>query len=278
MLLPNLILTAAALMLTWPSLPQSQDGPRRELFGVRLRPRAVRLLGQVERKFGRKVREAPASALNPLLFAQATRDPDGTPVIEVRRGVTPTEVMIVHELFHHKYGTATFEFRFYAGWGSTSDVAFVQFLLDHVYSSIQHWMFFPEIRGMGLNPDGEVRFGIEKLLEWDKFTADVAGVRPLEARAAIYFKAAMNIDDPALLARFARWYESKGWGEALAVAGRLIRVVREARPKTIEEAARVFVRCLAHFQREDAKFVFAGRTAKRIGSYDQPWYVVDVVR
>ena len=251
-------------------------GRRRELFGVKLRPQAIRLLDRVEKKYGRRVREEPDSALGEGVHAYAAMDLDGTPVIKIRRGVAPTEAIIVHELLHHAYDFPTVEFVPYAGWATQENVAYVQFLLAHVYGSIQHRMFFPQMRAMGLNPDDEVRSGVEYLLRQDAFAADVKGVLPKEARAVAYFKAAMNTADPDLLLRLARRYEKNGWAEALAAGRRLVKIVADARPRTVDDAAQVFVRCLNHIRRGDARFRLRERTVKKIGAYEEPWVSIEV--
>lgn len=247
------------------------------MFGIKLRREAVKLLQEVERQYGKKVREEPNSNLDSITYACAAMDLDGTPVIKIRTGVIPTEAIIVHELFHHRYHFPTIEFVPYAGWATSSNAAYIQFILAHLYSSIQHWIFFPQMGKMGLNPDDEVRVEFEQVLQQNYFS-DVNGVAPTEMRALIYFKAVMNISDREIVNRITRWYKNNDWSGALDMGMSLERIVTKADPNTIDDAIEVFVNCLKFIQRSDARFEFRGRTVKRIGAYDEPWVTIDVQR
>ena len=245
------------------------------MFGVKLRPEAVKLLEEVERKYGKRVREESNSNLDTITYAYAAMDMDGTPVIKIRAGVIPTEAIIVHELFHHKYRFPTIEFVPYPGWATADNAAYSQFILAHVYSSIQHWMFFPRMRKMGLNPDDEIRGEFEELLRQNYFPK-IGGVLPDELRALFYFKAAMNIGDRLMLGRITRWYQNNAWNQELDTGLRLERTVMKANPKTVDDAIQVFVKCLKFIQRANAHFELRGKTVKRIGAYDEPWIIIDV--
>lgn len=258
-----------------PAVNSSGLGAERKLFGVLLRPGVVKLVKEVERKYGKKVREAPNSNLDLIAHAAAAWDTDGTPVIKIKSGITPTEAIIVHELFHLKYQYATIEFVPYDGWGTPDNEAYIQFILTHLYSSIQHWMFFPKMLKMGLNPETEVREGFEQLIR-QNYLPDFKGMHTGEIRTLLYFKAVMNINDRTMLARINQWYKNNGWNAELNVGRQLERIITKAKPQTVDDAVRVFVKCLEYIQRPNAHFKFRERTVKRIGGLNVPWVIVDV--
>lgn len=71
---------------------------RREMFGVKLRPSGVDLLGEVEKFYGKPVHEEERQLAG--FHGQTRVDADGTPVLILNRSTGKKEESIVHELFH----------------------------------------------------------------------------------------------------------------------------------------------------------------------------------
>ncbi|MBA3806495.1 MAG: hypothetical protein H0X14_12375, partial [Acidobacteria bacterium] len=82
---------------------RAEDSPPRQMFGVQLRPQARALVTEIEKHYGKRVREETRDNLDYSYYAALSSiDADGTPSIRMDADVPPTEATIVHELWHIK--------------------------------------------------------------------------------------------------------------------------------------------------------------------------------
>src|SRR4051812_9607689 len=75
-------------------------GTRQSLFGINLRPQAVKLLEQVEKVSGKYVREYVCPDNGGATVARSSIDSEGNPFIMILGSRGSDEDAIVHELFH----------------------------------------------------------------------------------------------------------------------------------------------------------------------------------
>jgi hypothetical protein len=123
---------------------------RERLFGIKLRPPAIKLLEKKERQAKKPVNEylCPDSGGATVAFSQI--DDNGYPYIALNASRGLDEDTIVHELFHLRLMVKGFPmFKPCATEGLSPEVVrylgLARMVID---SSLQHYMFFPEMRNL----------------------------------------------------------------------------------------------------------------------------------
>jgi hypothetical protein len=261
---------------------------KRAIFGIQVQSSIVKLLEQVEKLYGKKIREERSNVLpgqsgaGHVTFGGAYVAGEGTPVIQINDAVRPTEAIIVHEAIHlKKYAEGYPDIWFDARQGgfTAEHQNFLGFVLAHIYDSIQHYMFFPEMRKMGLDPESEVRQSLESLLNNGDFNYSVipSGISPQEVRAITFFKVMMNISNDTLLRRTRAWYKSKHWDDSLEVGDKLAEIVTNTRPSTRDHLIDVFVNCLQTLRGDHWKFKFREWKQQLRGDHIHWYAVIDVL-
>lgn len=211
------------------------------MFGIELSPSALELLNEVETLYGERVWENGPIYLDPREEGAAGLSPDGAPCIRLRAGTVPTEELIVHELFHLKLSATGFPYIFTAAPLSQESLANIHFFVAELYDAIEHWIIYPPMRAMGLQPDIRLRRDMELAMRYGYRY----GERPRRAVQTLYhFMGTLLSDDVDLVARFTHWYECSGWGDALATSRKLVEKIITDRPVTPTAAVSTLVSCL----------------------------------
>jgi hypothetical protein len=234
---------------------------RKELFGIQLRPRAIELLAEVEKLYGRPVVEEDNTntvSKSGLGDAAANILRNGSPVIKINTLKGKDEDSIVHELFHLKL--------FAQGYslppairkdGKFTEEAFVHILSAFIHDPLQHSIIFPEMRKMGFDPDSLQRVTVRKAIKTKKF--DIEGRSPSDTSrilALYYFQFSLHIEDKDLLSAMEKLYTSSEWDDALSKGRRMLAAAKAAAPYTPETMIAAYVKCLNIFHENEVQFFF----------------------
>jgi hypothetical protein len=258
-LITSLMLLAASASCS--PRPESHAEP----FGVFLGPETAKLWQEVEAGYGRSVRtERP-----PELWAnaEAVVTDNGTPVIRIRESVAPTEVRIAHELLHLQMVSEGFAYsiepRFSSGSVTPENLALFNRTAEVVHNSVLHWMFYPKLRSMGMNPSEE--FGGQ--LAETFFIREAASDAMTEQDLALnFFKASVEIDDPEILERLAARYLASGWQGPLDTGRAMAESVINGRPDSPQREVDVFLTCMKRLFKETVAFSVLGQTTQPRGA------------
>jgi len=258
--------------------PRANLPPGKKLFGIMLRPSSSVLLETVERLYGKPVREEETDKFPPGKFGESTVDEEGTPVIIINSSRGRTERNIIHELYHLRLraeGSPILTGHFAGVRSSRESRQLLSSLIPYFHDFIQHWIFYPEMRKMGLDPAADIKSDYERILGVDKFqTLNESDVKGL---ALEYWKTALELDDPELLGRIGKWYERKGWGSSLAKGKQLKEIVESASPRQADEEVDALLRCLNAFYEGEYKFELEARDKEMHGKFLQRIAVIRIL-
>lgn len=258
-----------------PVLREVRVDPRlgRNMFGVDLRSEARILWAQVEGYYKRPVRELLLDDLGYSYYAGlADIEPDGTPVVKLKNTTPVTEEILVHELYHLKLyaeGYPVIRINYPPGWSEEREQARVRFIVAQVYDTIEHRIFYPRMRQMGLTPDDTLKSDVEEILQDGIADQGVPGLTRRDERIIDYFRAALLLDDDGLLERLTNYYRGRGWDRELKTARAMAEVVSEAGPSSPEEAVETFMRCLALIERSINVYELSGWETVTIGQHER---------
>ncbi len=242
----------------------------RTLFGISLRPEAARLLDEVEELYGVPVKEEIEDLGGNL--GDTTVLQDGTPEIRIDSKSGRSEQNIVHELFHLKlrkegFPELVFEFppgtvirdseRRWANWNNSI-----------VREPLQHRLFYPLLRQMGLVPDEGLKVGFDDLVRKGEYS----GVVPENAFAVHtgnYLRALLETDDQEFLDRLTDWFEKKGWHDSISAAEDLKEMIHQRDPRTPEEEINTLVEVLNRLYPNMARLAVKGWSEERRGDHTQ---------
>ena len=131
--------------------------------------------------------------------------------------------------------------------------------------TVEHWLFFPSIRKMGIDPASARKAAIRA---GEYKTIDLTDVRNLAYR---YYETKLLIDDATLVSQLAAWYKANGLTDALEKGEELSRLVTDSNPRTPEGEVSTYIKILnavpestARFQLESWKDVTLGTFRWRI--------------
>lgn len=249
----------------------SSDTPRQasRLLGVRLSTEVTSWLEEVEKKLGKEV-YAEFAELDPedaggdytLGTSYLTRA--GVGVVRVDdsfrgRGEKLTEAVIGHELLHLRLRARGYPLFLFAPEvktlkGPAEDVE--QPNVNDLVSMIEHRVFAPEMR----------RTGFDRLIDLTNYLESARRQRGSpdgQAEILNYARAALEWENPALLAELTKIYQANRWTRSLAGGRRLAETIRASNVQTPTEVIALFLRCLpilygAEFRVEpDAQFPLA---------------------
>lgn len=213
-------------------IEQERQAKQGILFGVRLSPAGVRLLREVEQAYGKGIRQLSSPGAAAHEAGAAGVEGDGTPVISLNDSVGKREEVVVHELFHLKlFAEGYYEVQFVPAGGVNKealDKLSGSVLYPAVVSQVDHAVFFPRMRSMGLNPVFDQRTFWEKNFRSPPGDSDPSGAKM--AWALYYFRAVTQLGDPELLGRVVAFYGRTGRGEALALGRQMEAMYRKAAP------------------------------------------------
>jgi hypothetical protein len=257
LLITSLILLAASASCS----PRPEDS-HTEPFGVVLGLEAEKLWHEVEAGYGRSVRTERPRELE--ANAEAVVRDDGTPVIRIRESVAPTEVRIAHELLHLQMVSEGFAYsiepRFNAGSVTPENLALFRRTAEVVHNGVLHWMFYPKLRSMGMNPSEEFSGQLTE-------TFFVRAATLTEQDLALdFFKASVEIDNPEIPERLAANYLARGWQGPLDTGRAMAELVTTSRPDSPQRELDVFLACMNRLFKETAAFSVLGQTTQPRGA------------
>ena len=225
----------------------------------------AKLWHEVEAGYGRSVRTERPPELE--ANAEAVVTDDGTPVIRIRESVAPTEVRIAHELLHLQMVSEGFAYsiepRFSSGSVTPENLALFRRTAEVVHNGVLHWMFYPKLRSMGMNPSEE--FG-GQLAETFFIRAAAADAMTEQDLALNFFKASVEIDDPEIPERLAAHYLASGWQGPLDTGRAMAESVTNGRPDSPQREVDVFLACMNRLFKETAAFSVLGQTTQPRGA------------
>jgi len=271
-LITSLILLAASTSCS----PRPEES-RTEPFGVFLGLETAKLWHEVEARYGRPLRTERPSELE--TNAEAVVTDDGTPVIRIRESVAPTEVRIAHELLHLQMVSEGFVYsiepRFSSASVTAENLALFRRTAEVVHNGVLHWMFYPKLRSMGMNPSEE--FG-GQLAETFFVKASAADAMTEQDLALNFFKASLEIDDPEIPERLAAHYLANGWQRSLDTGRAMAESVTNSRPDSPQRELDVFLACMNRLFKETAAFSVLGQRTQPRGAIQVLTVTVSVGR
>jgi hypothetical protein len=168
---------------------------------------------------------------------------DGIPVIALNERIGKREEVIVHELLHLKlFAEGYHQIVFVPGTGINKagfDTLSRLILHPMIFSEIEHSVFYPRMRRMKLDPVFDQRKFWEEALNAAPTQGDQATLRRIYG--LYYFKAATQMEDPALLKRSAELYTRNGYGGALELGTLLTSLYAQSMPMTPAKALKLVV-------------------------------------
>jgi hypothetical protein len=257
-------------LITFLILLAASCSPRREElhtepFGVLLSPETAKLWHEVEARYGRSVRSERALELE--VNAEAVVADDGTPVIRIGESVAPTEVRIAHELLHLQMVSEGFAYsiepRFSSGSVTPENLALFRRTAEVVHNGILHWMFYPKLRAMGMNPSEEFSGQLAETFFSRAAAADAMTERD---RALNFFKASVEIDNAETPERLAANYLTSGWKEPLDTGRAMAESVTAGRPDSPQREVDVFLACMNRLFKETVAFSVLGQKKQPRGA------------
>lgn len=233
-----------------------EDLPQRQLFGVELQPPSRALLAEIEKHYGKRLREDVKSNLDYSYYAAlASVDADGTPSIRMDSDIPATESTIVHELLHIKLyskGFPVIRLNYPQSLSTERQQAHVRYIVAMLYDAIIHTIIYPQAREMGLKPQESLHSQLDLIMA-DQFE-DYTNVPRQDVRTIYYLNAALLLDDRELFERVTDAYIRRHWYESVAIGRVLADMVAAAKPSTPEEVVFVLLRCLEVIQHEINNF------------------------
>lgn len=241
---------------------------KRTLGGLELRDLAAELLLEVESIYGRSVRVREAAQdevyAETQLRAAATVTSNGDPEIITYPGYPLSEEAIVHELFHLKGPLPTTKFSFQLDPNLNLDFQVLDQLRNTLVDPIEHQLFFPKMREMGLAPEERMRTHLAHVLSG----ADLAEVPQLLAkwyRPLYYFGVALEIGSAVPIGRLRRYYTKRSWDRDLHIGKRMVDAVKDTRGD-LDSILIGVIKCLNIFYEGRASFELASITPQIVGA------------
>ena len=271
------LITSVLLLAASASCSPRREESHTEPFGVFLGPETAKLWREVEAGYGRSVRTERRPELE--VNAEAVVTDDGTPVIRIRESVAPTEVRIAHELLHLQMVSEGFVYsiepRFSSASVTAENLALFRRTAEVVHNGVLHWMFYPKLRSMGMNPSEE--FG-GQLAETFFVKAAAADAMTEQDLALNFFKASLEIDDPEIPERLAAHYLASGWQRSLDTGRAMAESVTNSRPDSPQRELDVFLACMNRLFEETAAFSVLGQRTQPRGAIQVLTVTVSVGR
>jgi hypothetical protein len=225
-----------------------QSGP----FGLSLSPGTQALLAQVEKAFHHPIIERALD--DGQLLGSSYVNADGFPVVSL----SPTgrnEPTLAHELMHMLLKAEGYADVLHLMPDGSAPTGIAQRELTSalllIRDPIEHWIFAPRLRTLGLNPD---QYNVERMrgfLKDGKFRG-LAPATEDSMRAVFYYEAVLVLEhDPELLRQVRDRYGENGWLKERELGESMADVVLQTKPSTPEEEISRYVAC--------CNLIFAGK-------------------
>ena len=111
-----------------------------------------------------------------------------------------------------------------------------------VADAIEHRIFYPKIRQMGIQPDPEDKAEFAKFVTHGTFSG-LNQATLNDGLAIYYFQALLLLDDDVLRRQIDQRYLSNGWNGPVKLGKAMAQIVLTAQPATPSESITAFVAC-----------------------------------
>ena len=211
------------------------------------------------------MRPASAKELANDSEAAATTADDGTPEIITFPKHPLTERLVVFQLFSLTYPLARTKIGF-----TLKNMPIDRYVLHELkpglLDPLVHQQFFPAIRRMGLVPDEPLRKHANHLvsgasLQWFP-TLRQPWYLPL-----YYYAVALETVDADLIGKLTRFYQKKGWHDALKLGMDLVEVGMNAGPD-LNSLMSTAIECLNIYYEGEARFELRGIKTGKLGNVE----------
>jgi hypothetical protein len=266
----------AAVLLLFVGMLQAQSHPLRSgtHFGVSLPPKVLALWDEVSAGYGKTIREETMDFSVSRSYGFSDVDENGTPFIRLSEPGRSKE-NIAHELMHLKLRLEGYPFAI--GWtgGCTRHVMIRDWLRANLKDPIEHWIFYPRIRALGITPDPELKRDIAQAIQRGSF-AWGNNLTTWEL-ATFYFRALTLPKNGRLRRKMLAWYRRKGWTQAMQLGDQMFGILTDVRPSTPDEEMTVFLRCANTLFKDEISFRGNGWTTLTRGRVVLRVFNVEVV-
>ena len=260
------------IVIVWSIRILFRPDPQIEVLGVALRPEAAEILEDIERIAMAKLETRPVSLPNPALstMVRSYISDYGVPTIEVPVGSKLTEEQVLHELLHINQWAHGFPRDVGFSYGSLRSQAAITRLKPVIgpffFDTIDHFVFFPRMRRMGVDPYATARLLLREEIVLDRLPTEIvelAKANEIESHAIWTFKVALEADDPNIVTASE---ESRGLNnEGLRIGKALAQIVTARNPQTPDEVASTRIAALNCLLGKQGRFSFSGWTEKKKG-------------
>jgi hypothetical protein len=266
-ILRTIIVLGTVGVIVWLSAIRFRSDSEEQVLGVTLRPGAAGILEDIERTAETKLQIRTVSSENPALstIIHSNISKFGTPTIEVSPGSTLTEEQVLDELMHIDQWIRGFprgvEFR-YGTLTSQATISRLRTVIDlFFFDTIDHFVFFPRMRQMGIDPYATSRPLIHEEIALGRMPTEIvelARTNEVESHAIWTFKVALEADDPNALTTIERTTRLNAEGFRIGKA--LARIVRSRNPQEPEDVASTRIAALNCLLGKVGNFSFSGWT------------------
>jgi hypothetical protein len=136
---------------------------------------------------------------------------------------------IAHELFHLKLIAEGFPFYSFQPPPDVDQTMFM-FAAGALTDVLEHRLFFPQMRSMGLDPTTKQRRDLELIMHQD----DKGWNNPIYA-AIHYLEHALQDNNDALVEKIDGWYRRRGWTQALDLGKKMKALILLHNPRTARQ-------------------------------------------
>jgi hypothetical protein len=239
-------------------------------FGISLSPGTQALLAQVEKAFHHPIVER--SLEDHELLGSSYLTPEGFPVVSLSSNGR-NEPTLAHELMHlllKSEGYAGVRHLMPDGSAPTGVAAReLDSSLLLIRDPIEHWIFAPRLKKLGLNPD---QYNVDRMRGFLK-DGRFPGLAPATAnsmRAVFYYEAVLVLDhQPDLLQQIKERYRQNGWTQEQELGESMAAVVLRIKPSSPEEEIACYIECCNLIFAGKVHFSLARWDARQMGSFPE---------
>ena len=252
----------------------SMATPCERLLGdICLESSPANLLTEVEDLYGAPVEITETT--DAAIGASGVRG-HGTPYVALNpvmrtRGNIRREAAVVHELFHLKMKALGYPvLRFQAGGLRSDEHRFLLETVRLVFDPIEHRLFDPEVREMGLDPNAEIEDHFSEIEPGPQSP----GFNNYYQRAITFMRVALECSRPTQL-RIERIYKSNQWESALKTGKAMAFLVSSRTEFSRDDEVGIYIACLDRLLGGDASIEQVGLEHEKHG---QVTYNVAILR
>jgi hypothetical protein len=246
------------MVLSTTAAPQDKI---RSPFGINARRSVLALMSEVERAFGHSIVER-ISESSDRSFGEYSVSLDGAPTITLARSDL-TEANLVHELMHFKLmaeGYPRIQWILPPQHRNSEMVNELYGILPWLRDPIEHYMFRPAMKAMGIVADPEDIMVLETYLK-QKHSKEDRRISILRL-----FALTLSVEDDRLQRGLLASYERDGLSTEARIGSEMVRQVRDMRPMTPRQEVDCFLACINTFWAGERKATFVSWSSEPLGN------------